>query len=49
MSAFERTWYDRFMRNMASLATLKLLVSAGLLGQVMVDGWVVERNDKYGF
>lgn len=49
MNAFEQNWYDRFMKNMVTVATLNKLVAAGKLQQLTVDLWIQERLEKFGY
>jgi hypothetical protein len=48
MTAFERTWYEKYMANMVALATLDKLVQAGKLTREAVDAWAAERVEVYG-
>lgn len=49
MTAFEETWYIKYMNNLVTLDTLKKLVKAEKLEQTLVDAWVTERLEKYGY
>jgi len=43
------TWYEKYMKNMVSIATLNKLVAANKLTQAEVDKMVSDRFDKYGY
>lgn len=43
------SWYDRYMINAVSIATLNKLVSADKLTQSEVDTMVDDRLDQYGY
>ena len=43
------SWYDRYMNNMVSIATLNKLVAAGKLSQAEVDQMVADRMEQYGY
>ena len=49
MTPFEQSWYIKYMRNMVTLDTLNRLVNAGKLDALMVEDWVEERQQKYGY
>lgn len=49
MTAFEHSWYVKYMNNLVTLDTLNKLVSAGILDPMMVEDWVEERQQKYGY
>lgn len=49
MTAFEQGWYVKYMNNLVTLITLNKLVSAGRLDSMMVEDWVEERQQKYGY
>lgn len=49
MTPFEQTWYDRYMKNMVTVATLNKLVAAGKLEESMVNQWVEERKELLGY
>jgi len=42
-------WYDRYMNNMVTVATLNKLVTAGKLPQTEVDAMVADRLSQYGY
>ena len=43
------TWYEKYMKNMVSMATLNKLVIAGKLNQQEVDKMVADRLEQYGY
>lgn len=43
------SWYDKYMNNLVSIATLNKLVAAGKLTQEEVDDMVADRLEKYGY
>lgn len=43
------TWYEKYMKNMVSIATLNKLVAAGKLTQAEVDKMVADRFEQYGY
>jgi len=43
------TWYEKYMKNMVSIATLNKLVKAGKLTQSEVDKMVADRLEQYGY
>lgn len=43
------SWYDKYMNNMVTLATLNKLVAAGKLTQAEVDKMVADRLEQYGY
>ena len=49
MTVFEQTWYDKYMNNLCTEATLRKLANAGKLSKDLVDEWVKERQEKLGF
>lgn len=49
MTAFEQGWYVKYMNNLVTLGTLNKLASAGKLDSMMVEDWVEERQQKYGY
>lgn len=49
MTPFEQSWYIKYMRNMVTLDTLNRLVNAGKLDSLMIEDWVEERQQKYGY
>lgn len=48
MTNFERDWYEKFMRNMVTVETLRKLAAAGKLDAETIDAWAAERMEKYG-
>ena len=42
-------WYDRYMKNAVTLATLNKLVAAGKITQAEVDQMVADRLEQYGY
>ena len=49
MTAFEQSWYTKYMNNLVTIDTLNKFIVAGKLNQLTVDLWVQERLDKYGY
>ena len=49
MTAFEQSWYTKYMNNLVTIDTLNKLITAGKLNKLTVDLWVQERLDKYGY
>lgn len=49
MTPFEQSWYTKYMNNLVTVDTLNRLVSAGKLDALMVEDWVEERHQKYGY
>ena len=49
MTVFEQTWKTKYMNNLVTVGTLNRLVSAGKLDALMVEDWVEERQQKYGY
>lgn len=49
MTAFEQSWYVKYMNNLVTLDTLNKLVSASKLNPMTVEDWVEERQQKYGY
>lgn len=49
MTPFEQSWYAKYMSNMVTLDTLNRLVNARKLDSLMVEDWVEERQQKYGY
>ena len=43
------SWYDKYMINAVSIATLNKLVAAGKLTQADVDKMVADRLVQYGY
>ena len=43
------TWYEKYMKNMVSIATLNKLVKAGKLTQEEVDQMIADRLEQYGY
>ncbi|WP_278247311.1 hypothetical protein [Acetobacterium malicum] len=43
------TWYEKYMINAVSIATLNKLVKAGKLTQVEVDAMVADRLQQFGY
>lgn len=43
------TWYEKYMKNMVSMATLNKLVVAAKLTQSEVDQMVADRLEQYGY
>ncbi len=49
MTDFEKGLYEQFMKNMVTENTLKKLVAASKLNKSLVDDWVSERLEKWGY
>ena len=49
MTPFEQSWCIKYMSNMVTLDTLNRLVNARKLDALMVEDWVEERQQKYGY
>lgn len=49
MTVFEQAWKTKYMNNLVTVDTLNKLVSAGKLDALMVEDWVEERQQKYGY
>lgn len=43
------TWYEKYMINAVSIATLNKLVKAGKLTQEEVDTMVADRFSQFGY
>lgn len=43
------SWYEKYMKNAASIETLNKLVTAGKLTQSEVDTMVVDRLERFGY
>ena len=49
MTVFEETWYNKYMNNMCTLATLNKLINASKLSEDLVNEWVEERLKIKGY
>ncbi len=43
------SWYDKYMKNLVSVATLEKLVAADKLTQAEVDTMVADRLEQFGY
>jgi hypothetical protein len=49
MTTFEEVWYNKYMNNYCTASTLIKLANAGKLDETIINEWIKERKEKFGY
>jgi hypothetical protein len=49
MSTFEEIWYNKYMNNYCTASTLIKLAKAKKLDETIINEWIKERKEKFGY